>query len=49
MGTKVENLTRCQPDYFIGDSVSDCIRAAQLGVKFFHVDSIDDFLAEALK
>jgi phosphoglycolate phosphatase-like HAD superfamily hydrolase len=49
MGTKVENLTRCVPDYFIGDSVSDCIRADALGIKFFHIDSIDNFLAEVLK
>jgi phosphoglycolate phosphatase-like HAD superfamily hydrolase len=48
MGTKVENLRRCRPDWFVGDSVSDQMRAAQVGVTFFHVDEINDFLAEVL-
>jgi len=47
MGTKVDNLARCKPDYFVGDSTSDLKRAIMLDIPFYHVDSID-LLAEVL-
>jgi phosphoglycolate phosphatase-like HAD superfamily hydrolase len=52
MGTKIENLKRCQPDWFVGDSFSDAKRAAMLGIKFEYVDiheHIDTLLREVLR
>lgn len=49
MGTKVKNLERCKPDYFVGDSVSDLRRAQAIGIPFYPVDDVNDLLTEVIR